>query len=283
MKASISFALVLALAATARADEHIECDDPCDEPTADAADVSTGDPEDEPADEPKPARKSSRRWSIAVGPSVWAASVETTIMLGPVKVHREMPFAQIMQYMDGGMSGALDARFDRFTATGSFQYGRLAASTTKEVGSGMADLSGSITSVLVEGALGYEVVGGRESRFALELRSGFRYSQLEIGGMGTLGIAGTTVSARGGIHREGTDYLLGARGRVRLHRRIALTATGDTRVAGDSYSTWSIAGDVNVRAARWLTVIAGWRVLETRSDPTIIRRSGPQLVALFGF
>ena len=278
MRAIITFAIVLALASTARADEHIECDDPCDEP-----DVPADEPANDSTDNPKPVKHTPRRWSFAVGPSLWAASVETTIMLGPVKVHREMPFAQIMQYMDGGMSGAFEARFDRFTATSSFQYGRLAASTTKEVGSGMADLSGSITSVLVEGALGYEVVGRRESRFALELRSGFRYSQLEIGGMGTLGIAGTSVSARGGIHREGTDYLIGTRARVRLHRRVALAATGDTRIAGDSYSTWSISGDVNVRAARWLTLIAGWRVLETRSDPTIIRRSGPQLVVLFGF
>lgn len=272
MKAAIF--ILVALASTARADEF---DD------QDFEEEELDDETDETGEEPaKPAAK-PRRWSVSVGPSLWAASVETTLMLGPVTVHRKVPFAQIMQYMDGGMSGALDARFDRFTLTGGFQFGRLAASTTRDIGDGMAELNGAITSVLVEGALGYEVLGGRDNRFTLEVRTGFRHSQLDIEGMGTLGIAGTTVSANGGIHREGTDYLLGARGRVRLHDRVALVSTGDTRIAGDSYSTWSLTADVDVRATRWLTVTAGWRVLETRADPTIMRRSGPQLVLRFGF
>ncbi|MBA2544887.1 MAG: hypothetical protein H0V17_34915 [Deltaproteobacteria bacterium] len=186
-----------------------------------------------------------------------------------------------MQYLDGGMSGSLDARYGRFTASGGFQFGRLA--TSKEIADGMGEIGGSLTTVLVEGAVGYTVLGGPDARVSFEPRAGFRYNSLDLEGMGTLGVGGTTLSAQGAFHRSGTDYLVGARGRIRLHRRVALVATGDTRIAGDSYSTWSLSGDVHVRALRWLTVSAGWRVLETQQPPMTVRRNGPQLVALVRF
>jgi hypothetical protein len=257
---AIIVTLVLALASPARAD--------------DAA------PETPTSAQP-PKRAAPRRWSIAVGPSVWAASVATTIKLGPVEVRRNVPFAQIVQYFDGGMSGALEARYGRFTGSGGFQYGRLA--TTKEIADGMGEVGASLTTLLVEGAVGYRVLGGTDARLSLELRTGVRHTGLDIEAMGTLGIGETTLAAQGAFHRSGTDYLIGARGRLRLGRRAALVATGDTRIAGDSYSTWSISGDLQVRATRWLIASAGWRVLETESTPITIRRNGPQLVVMINF
>lgn len=254
---AIASALILVLASPAHAEES-------EEPEPEAIRVA------------KP-----REWSVEIGPSVWAASVATTLELGPVEIHRHVSFAQIAQYLDGGLSGALDARYGRFTTSGSFQFGRLA--TSKEIADGMGELAGSLTTILVEGAVGYTVLGGPDARISFEPRAGFRYNSLDLEGTGMLGIGGTTVSAAGGFQRTGTDYLVGARGRLRLHPRVALVATGDTRIAGDSYSTWSIAGDVRVRATGWLTVSAGWRVLETEQTPMTVRRNGPQLVVLVGF
>ncbi len=241
------------------------------------------DNEEEVEDAPEPPKvaKAPRKWSVEIGPSVWAASVATTIKLGPIELHRNVSFAQIAQYLDGGMSGSLEAHYGRFTTTGGFQFGRLA--TSKEIADGMGEIAGSLTTVLVEGAVGYTVLGGADARFTLEPRAGFRYNSLDLEGMGTLGIGGTTLSAQAGFHRSGTDYLVGARGRLRLHRRVALVATGDTRIAGDSYSTWSLSGDVRVRATRWLSFSGGWRVLETQQTPMTVRRNGPQLVVLVGF
>ncbi len=261
MKTIITSALIVMLASTAHA--------------------GSGDDENKDAAKPEVSKPAPRKWSVEVGPSVWAASVATTIKLGPIEIHRNVPFAQIVQYLDGGMSGSLEARYGRFTATGGFQFGRLA--TTKEIADGMGEIEGSLTTILIEGAVGYTVLGGPDARFSFEPRAGFRYNSLDLEGMGTLGIGGTTLSAQGGFHRSGTDYLVGARGRVRLHRRFALVATGDTRIAGDSYSTWSLAGDMRVRATRWLTVSAGWRVLETEQTPMTVRRNGPQFVAQVRF
>jgi len=262
---AITSALLVMLAATAHADEEAE-------EKADEKEVAVK----EPVKVPQP-----RKWSVELGPSLWAASVATTIELGPIELHRNVSFAQIAQYLDGGMSGALEARYGRFTTAGSFQYGQLA--TSKEIADGMGEIAGSLTTVLVEGAVGYMVLGGPDARLSFEPRAGFRYNSLDLEGMGTLGIGGTTVSAEGGLQRKGTDYLVGARGRLRLHPRVALITTGDTRIAGDSYSTWSISGDIRVRATRWLSVSAGWRVLETEQTPMTIRRNGPQLVVLVGF
>ena len=257
-----AISLIVLLASTAHADDSEE-------------------PEEEER-EPEATRVSQpRKWSVEIGPSVWAASVATTLELGPVEIHRNVSFAQIAQYLDGGLSGALEARYGRFTTSGSFQFGRLA--TTKEIADGMGEIAGSLTTILVEGAVGYSALGGPDARISLEPRVGFRYNSLDLEGTGMLGIGGTTVSAEGGFHRKGTDYLVGARGRLRLHSRVALVATGDTRIAGDSYSTWSLAGDVRVRATGWLTVSAGWRVLETEQTPMTVRRNGPQLVVLVGF
>jgi len=267
-------ALIVMLGSTAYAD--VEDDD---EEEADEDDDDDDDEEvavEEPVKAPQP-----RKWSVEVGPSLWAASVATTIELGPVELHRNVSFAQIAQYLDGGMSGALEARYGRFTTAGSFQFGRLA--TSKEIADGMGEIAGSLTTILVEGAVGYTLLGGPDARLSFEPRAGFRYNSIDLEGTGTLGIGGTTVSAEGGFQRTGTDYLVGARGRLRLHSRVALIATGDTRIAGDSYSTWSISGDIRVRAMRWLTVSAGWRVLETEQTPMTIRRNGPQLVVLLGF
>lgn len=255
-------ALVVLLASTAHAEESEE------------EEIVEQEPEAKRVAQP-------RKWSVEIGPSVWAASVATTIELGPIEIHRNVSFAQIAQYLDGGLSGALEARYGRFTTSGSFQFGRLA--TTKEIADGMGEIAGSLTTILVEGAVGYAVLGGPDARITLEPRVGFRYNSLDLEGTGMLGIGGTTVSAEAGFQRTGTDYLVGARGRLRLHSRVALVATGDTRIAGDSYSTWSVAGDVRVRATGWLTVSAGWRVLETEQTPMTVRRNGPQLVALVGF
>jgi len=250
--------------------------------TAHADDTEETEEEDVVEPEPEVTRVAKpRKWSVEIGPSVWAASVATTLELGPVEIHRHVSFAQIAQYLDGGLSGALEARYGRFTTSGSFQFGRLA--TSKEIADGMGEVAGSLTTILVEGAVGYTVLGGPDARISLEPRVGFRYNSLDLEGTGMLGIGGTTVSAEGGFHRTGTDYLVGARGRMRLHSRVAIVATGDTRIAGDSYSTWSIAGELRVRAARWLTVSAGWRVLETEQTPMTVRRNGPQLVVLVGF
>ena len=266
MKASM-VALIVLLSSTAYADDdEAEDEDEVEDEVAEAEPVKVAQP---------------RKWSVEVGPSVWAASVATTIDLGPIELHRNVSFAQIAQYLDGGMSGALETRYGHFTAAGSFQFGRLA--TSKEIADGMGEIAGSLTTVLVEGAIGYMVLGGPDARLSFEPRLGFRYNSIDLEGMGTLGIGGTTVSAEGGFQRNGTDYLVGARGQLRLHRRVALIATGDTRITGDSYSTWSLAGDVRVRATRWLTVSAGWRVLETEQTPMTIRRNGPQLVVLLGF
>lgn len=267
MRAPLIAALIVALVGIARADGTREKDES----------------EDPRPEKPRAAPKPPRPWSIAVGPSVWAASVATTIKLGPVVVQRNVPFAQIVQYFDGGMSGTLEARYRRFTASGGFQFGRLATETTKDVGGGMAELGGSLTTVLAEGTAGYTIYGSESTRLSFELRTGVRHYELDLEAMGTLGIGETSLSAEGAFHRSGTDYLAGARGRVRLNRRTALVATGDTRIAGDSYSTWSVSGDLHVRAARWLTATAGWRVLETQSTPMTIRRSGPQLVVLINF
>lgn len=269
-------ALILALVSTTHADAVSEEDDEeVEEETEDAS------APEEPRDQPKVERPAPRRWSIEVGPSVWAASVATTIQLGPVQVRRNVSFAQIAQYLDGGMSGSFEARYGRFTGSGGFQFGRLA--TTKEIADGMGEIGGSLTTVLVEGAVGYTALGGPDARLSLEPRVGFRYNSLDLEGMGMLDIGGTTLSAQGSFHRSGTDYLVGARGRLRLNHRVALVATGDTRIAGNAYSTWSVSGDLQVRATRWLRLSAGWRVLETQSTPMTIRRSGPQLVVMIGF
>jgi len=266
----ITASLLLLLTASARAEVSDNDED-------DVQKMEEGKPEAPPPKVEQPAR----RWSIEVGPSVWAASVATTIELGPIALRRNVSFAQIAQYLDGGMSGSLEARYGRFTTGGNFQFGRLA--TTKEIADGMGEVGGSLTTVLVEGAVGYTVVGGPEARISFEPRLGFRYNSMALEGEGTLAVGGTTLSASGAFQRSGTDYLAGARGRLKLHRRVAIVATGDTRIGGDSYATWSLAADVKVRATRWLAVSAGWRVLETQTTPMTIRRSGPQLVALFGF
>jgi hypothetical protein len=190
-------------------------------------------------------------------------------------------FAQMAQYLDGGMSGSLEARYGKFTTSGSFQFGRLA--TTKEIQDGMGEIAGSLTSIIGEANVGYRVLGDEDARFAIEPRVGFRYNSTALDGMGTVGIAGASVTAQAGFHRAGTDYLIGARGRMRVSQRLSVIATGDTRIAGDSYATWSVSADLRVKATRWLTVSAGWRVLETQSTPITVRRNGPQLVALFGF
>lgn len=271
---------------TVKHDEEEEDEEEVDDETEAAplrASAKVDDSEEVDAEPIEVERKAAppRRWSIEVGPSVWAASVATTIELGPIALQRNVSFAQIAQYLDGGMSGGLEARYGRFTGSGSFQFGRLA--TTKEIQDGMGEIGGSLTSVIAEGAVGYAVLGGADKRFSVEPRVGFRYNSLALEGEGSLDVGGTAVTAAAGFHRAGTDYLIGARGRVKLHDRVSLVATGDTRVAGDSYATWSLAGDVKVRAARWLSVSAGWRVLETVTTPMTVRRNGPQLVAMFGW
>ena len=232
---------------------------------------------DELVDAPKARKRNGfRDWHIAIGPDLWAASVDANVSLGSASVTQGVDFMDITRHTRFGAAAVAEARYRRFSITGDLLYGVIDIAGAKEIGPLMVALDGTATSLLVDGIAGYRVVGKEDSVLWLEARGGIRYQRTAISGQ--INVSGNAVTPPQQVD-AGSDALGGARVFVRppwMSQRFALSAAFDTRLFGSSSSTWSASADASVRITSYVLLSLGWRTLTQDRAPVATTMHGPR-------
>lgn len=225
---------------------------------------------------PRGTRRSRARakpWHVAIGPYLWASSVDANVSLGDASVSTGVDFMDIQRNARYGATILAEARYRRFGIYADVMYGVVGLDGQREVGPFMVKLAGTASSLMVDGAAGYLVAGDARSAIALEARVGLRYQRTAIAG--AVNVAGAEV-ARPTYVDAAADGLAGARVVVRPHGRLTLAGVADAGVVGASSSTWSAAADAGVRVTRRVLLTLGWRTMTTRRENVSIVMHGPR-------
>jgi hypothetical protein len=213
-------------------------------------------------------------WTFAIGPYVWASSVQASVALGALTAGVDIGFLSIVRHTRYGAEALMEARHGRLGISADVTYGAAAIDGSTEIASVMATFTGQAGSLMLDSAVGYDVLGDEASAFSLEARSGVRYQRTSI--QGQLSAAGFTLQTPELVD-DSTDLVLGARATVRPARWAQLSGAFDLGVAGSSDRTWSYAVDAGVHVSSWLFLAAGWRSLTTQRSSVTIEMSGPRV------
>ena len=238
--------------------------------------VALDDQSAEPVDAPEQlhlATTQPRDWSFALGPNVWASSVDAKVSLGSQNVSTGIDFFQMSQHARYGVPLLAEARYGRFSALVDFMYGVVDIDGSRDVGPLMVTAAGTASSLMVDGFAGFTLAGDHQSMFALEARGGIRYQRTAIDG--ELAVNGANVTSAVAVF-AGTDALAGARAFVRPYHWLGFSGNFDFGMFGSSKNTWSAAVDANVRATSRLLVTVGWRTLEVDSSFVSLTMHGPR-------
>jgi len=222
---------------------------------------------------PQPARV-DHGWEVAIGPYLWASAVDANVSLGgPVAAGVDIGFVPLVRHARYGAELLGEVRHGRFAVYGDLMYGAEAVNGSTSVASLMVTLSGSASSLLVDGAVGYEVLGDEDSVFSLEARAGIRYQRTEVDG--EVDVAGITVQSPPAVD-DGSDLVAGARAVLRPAHWLFFSGVFDYGVAGASDRTWSATADANLRVSSHFLVSAGWRTLTMDRSLVSLTMQGPR-------
>ncbi len=221
-----------------------------------------------------------RDWHVAVGPYLWASSVDANVSVGGSSVASGIDFSELQHHAKYGAEVLAEARYERFSITGDVMYGVVGVNGAKQVGPLMVTLDGTASSMLLDGAVGYTLVGGERALLSLEARGGVRYQRTAISA--SVSVAGGVV-APPEIIMAGSDAVAGARVFVRPSSRFFFSAMADLGVFGASSKTWSVAADASVRVTSRMLLSLGWRTLTIDRQGSDIVMHGPRAALQFLF
>jgi hypothetical protein len=214
-----------------------------------------------------------RDWHLAIGPYVWASSVDANVSLGSANVGSSVDFLQTTQHAKFGAELLADARYHRLSFSGDLMYGVVGLEGGNTVGPLMVTVNGTASSLLVDGYAGYQLAGDEHSVLGFEARAGIRYQRTAVAG--AVGLDGMPVASPGLVD-AGRDILAAGRLFVRPSSRFFLTATGDVGVVGSSSSTWSASADASVRLGSRVLLSLGYRTLTIERAHMSMVMHGPR-------
>lgn len=218
-----------------------------------------------------PARKND--WNVAIGPYLWASSVDADVSIGGESVGTGIDFSQLNSHAKYGIELLAEVRYRKFSITGDLMYGVVGIDAEKEVGPLMVSLDGTASSLLIDGTAGYSFYGDDKSLVSIEGRGGIRYQRTAISG--ALGLGGSTVVKPHSVS-GGSDGFAGGRVTVRPFRRFHFTGAADYGLFGASSTTWSASADASARITKHVMFSLGYRTLTIDRSNTAITMHGPR-------
>jgi hypothetical protein len=215
----------------------------------------------------------AKDWHVAIGPYLWASSVDANVSLGSASVSAGVDFMDIQRHARYGVPVLAEVRYGRFAIYGDLLYGVVDVNGARDVGPLMVTLSGSASTLLVDGTAGYLLAGGEQSVLSLEARTGVRYQRTAIAG--SVDVSGSDVSQPSHVDAA-ADMLAGAHVVVRPFRRFSVSGTIDLGVFGASTNSWSASTDASVRIGKHVLLSLGWRTFTTERTNVSIVMHGPR-------
>jgi len=215
----------------------------------------------------------ARDWHVAIGPYLWASSVDANVSLGSSTVGAGVDFIQLEHHAQYGAEVLGEVRYDRFSFAGDLMYGVVAVDGGTSVGPVMVTANGSASSLLIDGLGGYQVYGDDHSVLSLEARGGARYQRTAVSG--SIGVAGSTVNEDAQA-LAGVDALAGGHVVVRPLRWLFASSAFDVGVFGASRTTWSASADASVQLGSHLLLSLGYRTLTMQRTHVELVLHGPR-------
>jgi hypothetical protein len=212
-------------------------------------------------------------WHFAIGPNVWASSVDAKVTLGSQTVSSGVNFIDISHHAKYGVPLLAEIRRGKLSVVGDFTYGVIGIDGSKDVGPLTASIDGTASSLMFDGYAGYLVAGDEHSLFAFEARAGVRYQRTAI--EGSLMVGSTPVTSAQEVD-GGIDALGGARVLVRPSERIWFAGAADIGVVGSSSNTWSASFDGSVRITTHTLLTLGWKTMEMDRAYVAMQMKGPR-------
>lgn len=228
---------------------------------------------DRPARRTRAKRARPKAWHVAVGPYLWAASVDANLSLGTASASTGVDFMEIKRHARYGIPVLAEVRYRRFAIYADLMYGVVALDGDREVGPFQVKLDGTVRSLMIDSAAGYRVAGDPQSTLSLEARVGLRYQRTAVAG--SVNVAGANVSNPHYVDAA-ADAVVGAQVVARPWRPITVGGTFDLGVYGVSTRTWSAAADATWRVSNRVQLSLGWRTLTTQRPNVSIVMHGPR-------
>lgn len=223
----------------------------------------------------------NRGWQVAIGPYLWASSVDADVSLGgPVSTGVDIDFITLERHARYGAEVLAEVRHGRFALSGDLMYGAATVTGSTSIASAMVTLNGNASSLLVDGAASYQVIGDQDALFSLEARAGVRYQRTVVGG--GVSIAGAMLQIPDAVD-SGSDVLVGTRAVLRPTHRFFLSGMFDVGVVGVSNNTWSATADAGLRVTSHVQVMAGWRTLTMERALVSLSLHGPRVAVQLVF
>jgi hypothetical protein len=224
-------------------------------------------------------------WTVTATPYLWMAGFEGTSG-GTAKVppaHADLTFGDVVNALDFGLMGAVEARKDRYIAAVDALYIDLSASKNivlRETAAREANLD--VRNVFATALGGYRVLD--EPKAALDLLAGVRVTSFD----GDVKVKGPLASGGGGVVKTWADPVLAARVAVPIGKGWTASAYGDVGGFGlASKSTWQLAAMASHAWGRRWTASLGWRHLriDYADDPFVfdVTLDGPVIAAAYRF
>jgi hypothetical protein len=232
------------------------------------------------ADDVAPKPPAAPGWKVAIGPYVWAASVDANVSFGPLSSGVDLGFVTLARHTRYGFDAVVEARRGHLAIYGDVMYGAASVESSQDIVSVMTTLTGNAASLLIDSAVGYELLGSADKPFSIEARSGVRYQRTTV--QGEIGAAGFTLATPEFVD-AGADFVVGGRAAVRPAGWLQLAGAFDVGVAGKSDSTWSATVDATLHVSNSIMVSGGWRSLSMHRTNVSLDMQGPRVALQYQF
>nr|HEX4312878.1 hypothetical protein [Kofleriaceae bacterium] len=211
-------------------------------------------------------------WHVAIGPYLWASSVDAKVNVGGSNISSGIGFAQLEKHAKFGVPLLLDAGYKRFALTVDMQYGVIGIDGSQPVGPLMVSLNGAAADLSADALAGYRVVGDRDSLLQVEARGGIRYERTQVAA--TLGVQGMTVTGAS-LTDVSAEAVAGGRVFVRPWRHVYFSGQADIGLVGTS-STWSAETDAMLSIGSHVLLSLGYRTLNSSGGAVDLTEHGPR-------
>jgi hypothetical protein len=208
--------------------------------------------------------------------------LDGTVGIGPVSSQVDLPFRDILKNLDAGLTGAFEARRNRWSITGDFIWLKISSSVEPTP---ISNLNFKEEELMASLALGYELYGDKQT--TLDLLGGAALTSLDAElDIFTPRLRTTQRSTSGS--QSWVDPFVGLRLRHRLSDQWAVFSTGlygGFGVGSDQY--WQALAGVDYRITESVSIALAYRIIATDYQNGAFlydtKTSGPNLGLVFRF
>ncbi len=191
-------------------------------------------------------------WNFRAFLYLWAPELGGRTVTGQ---DMSVSFSDILDNLDFGLMGALEANRGPWSFLGDFQYLDLSSGSNAAVGPGIpASADADVEGFVFTGSAGYDLRSDQTGQ--LVAFGGFRYLDMDT----TANLAVGAGSQRLSEKINNTDAIIGLRGFHPLSEKWAISYYGDIG-AGDSDLTWQASLTFDYRINNWQLSL-GYRHLD---------------------